>query len=242
MSGLRVFPLLLVRGMRLVPWWHIGLGLVAAFGLAATRRTTYLDDTVFGLRVAAVALAASAAFVFDDPAVNLLDSKPVAAWMQRTARVVVAFPAVVAGWWILVTWMEAPLRADDQVTATVPHVALSIEMAALLGIVWAAAMVTQRSGTEGGGLVAAPALLVVVVVLLLLPERWSVFASPAAPPLPGEAASLQWEAWIDAHRRWAALSAASWTVVVVGLRGTTRHRRRRWHPTRDTEYEKLRSR
>lgn len=242
MNGLRVFPLLLVRGMRLVPWWHIGLGLVAAFGLAATRRTTYLDDSVFGLRVAAVALAASAAFVFDDPAVNLLDSKPVAAWLQRTARLIVALPAVIVGWWMLVTWMEAPLRADDQVTATVPHVALSIEMAALLGIVWAAAMLAQRFGSDSGGLVAAPALLAVVVVLLLLPQRWSVFATPAAPPLPEEAASLQWEEWIDAHRRWAALAVASWTVVVVGLRGTARQHRRRWHRTRDTENEKLRSR
>ena len=240
MSGLLVFRLVLARVIRLVPWWHLGLGLVAAIGLAATRRTTYLDDTVFGLRVAAVAVAASAAFVFDDPATNLLDSKPVPAWLQRTARLVVVLPAVVAGWWLLVVWMETPLRSGDGPIATVPYAALSIEMAALLGIVWAAAMLVQRPGGEGGGLVAAPTLLVVVVVLVLLPVRWAVFASPASPPLPGEAASLQWEGWIDAHRRWAALGAVAWAAALVGVAGTTQQRRP-WHATRDGRTEKLRT-
>ncbi len=219
------FLLVLGRAFRLVPWWHLGLGLVAAFGLAATRRTGYLDDPVFGLRVAAVALAATAAFVFDDPATNLLDSKPIPGWLQRTARLVLVVPAVVAGWWVLVAWMEAPLKAVDEGLASVPRLALSVELAALVGIVWAVATLTQRSGRESGGMAAALTLFAVVVVLLMLPERWAVFASPAAEPLAGEP-SLRWEAWIDAHRRWAALAVVAWVAVVVGLRGSAlRHRR-----------------
>lgn len=226
MGAIRMFPLVLVRSLRLIPWWHLALGLIAAGALAATRRTTYPDDLVFGLRIAGVALAASAAFVFDDPAVSLVDGKPVPLGVQRSARLALALPAVGAGWWMLVRWMEAGLGAvSDRAMATLPRLAVSLEFATLLGIVWAVATLVMRTGRDAGGMAAALSLLAIVVALVLLPERWSVFSSPAVAPLPGEGPSVGWDAWVDAHRRWAVLAVAAWAGVVLGLVGSTR---RRW--------------
>lgn len=226
MSTLRAFPWVLVRTVRLIPWWQLGLGLIAAFALAATRRNPYPDDLVFGLRVAAVALAASAAFVFDDPAVSVMDGKPVPLALQRTARLSLALPAVAVGWWILLGWMEAGLGPLDQrQMETLPRLALSLEFATLLGIVWAVATLVMRTGRDAGGTVAALSLLAIVVVLILLPERWSLFPSPVVAPLPGEAVSVRWEAWVDAHRRWAVLAIVSWAGVTIGVAGSGR---RQW--------------
>lgn len=230
MGAFRTFPWILVRSLRLIPWWHLGLGLVAAIALAATGRNPYPDDLVFGLRVAAVALAASVAFVFDDPAVSVMDGKPVSLALQRIARLTLALPVIAAGWWVLLGWMEAALGpADERAMETLPRLALSLEFAALLGIVWAVATLAMRTGQEAGGNVAALALLVIVVVLVLLPERWSLFPSPAVAPSPGETASIRWEAWVDAHRRWAVLAIAAWAGVALGLAGSTR---RQWFARR----------
>jgi hypothetical protein len=230
-TRLRTLPALLARTARVVPWWHLALGVVAAFGLAWPRRAgpwTNQDDAVFGLRLAAVALAASAAFVFDDPAASLEEGKPVPVGMQRTARLLLVVPAMAAAWWALVVWMEAGLRPlDDGTVQTVPRLAVSVEMAALLGVVWAVATHAVRSHRDGG-MVAVPVLLGVVIVLLMLPERWSLFPSPWPPPAPGEAAPAEWQAWLDAHRRWAALGAAAWTATLLGLRGPGRRRIVAW--------------
>ncbi len=242
MTRFRVLPGVLLRTARVVPWWHLGLGLVAAVGLAWSRRAgewTTQDDAVFGLRVAAVALAASAAFAFDDPAENLLEGKPVPVGLQRTARLILALPAVAAAWWALVLWMESGLRPlDDGTMLTVPRLALSVEMAALVGVVWAVATHAARVIGDGGGVVAATALLAIVVGLILLPDRWSVFPSPWPPPAAGEAPSSQWLAWLDAHHRWAALAGVAWASTLLGLRGTSRRRwtvRRSLIPVRDTK-------
>jgi hypothetical protein len=217
---LRILPRLVGRSLRLVPWWHLGLGLLAAFALAVSRRNPYPDDLVFGLRVGAVALAASAAFVFDDPAVTLLDGKPVPLSLQRLARLVVALPAVAAAWWLLLSWMEAGVGSgEEQIVAGLPRLALSLEFAALLGCVWAVATLAMRTGRDGAGMVAALSFLILVVVLVLLPERWSLFPSPAVAPTPGEAASERWEMWVDGHRRWAGLAAAAWVATGFGLLG-----------------------
>ena len=223
MGARRTFPLVLVRSLRLIPWWHLGLGLVAAVALAATRRNPNPDDLVFGLRIAAVPLAASAAFVFDDPALNVMDGKPVPLALQRIARLALVLPVIVAGWMVLLGWMEAGLGPiDERAMATLPRLALSLEFAALLGIVWAVAMLAVRTGQDAGGNVAALTLLAIVVVLILLPQRWSLFPSPTPAPLPGEAASPQWEAWIEVHRRWAVIATVAWTGVALGLPGSTR--------------------
>ncbi len=226
MGAFRAFPWVLVRSVRLIPWWHLGLGLVAAVALAATRRNPYPDDLVFGLRVAAVALAAGASFVFDDPAVSVMDGKPVPLVLQRIARLTLAIPVIVVGWWVLLGWMETGLGpTDERAMATLPRLALSLEFAALLGIVWAVATLAVRADRDTGGTAAALSLLAVVVVLLLLPERWSVFPSPAVAPSFGEAASERWEAWIDGHRRWALVAALAWVGVALGLVGSSRRHR-----------------
>ncbi|HEX9643565.1 MAG TPA: hypothetical protein VGC11_06180 [Acidimicrobiia bacterium] len=229
MTTIRVVPAVLYRSARLVPWWHLVLGLVAAVALAATRRTDYVDDVVFGLRVGAVALAVSLAFVLDDPALSVTDGKPVPLWLPRLARLALVLPVPAAGWWLLMDWMEAEMQSTPETAATtVPRVALTIELAAFVGIVLGFAALVVRSGREAGGLVAAVALLGAVVALLMLPERWRVFASPASPPLPGEAPSPIWEVWVDAHRRWAAIAAAGWVALAVGVRGPARGRLARW--------------
>lgn len=226
MGAFRAFPWVLVRSVRLIPWWHLGLGLVAAVALAATRRNPYPDDLVFGLRVAAVALAASASFVFDDPAVSVMDGKPVPLVLQRIARLTLALPVIVVGWWVLLGWMETGLGPlGERAIPTLPRAALSLEFAALLGIVWAVATLVMRADRDTGGTTAALSLLAVVVVFLLLPERWSVFPSPAVASLPGEAASERWEAWIDGHRRWALFAALAWAGVALGLVGSSRRHR-----------------
>jgi len=224
---IRTFPRVVARTVRLIPWWHLGLGLAGAFALAVSRRNPYPDDLVFGLRVGAVAFAASTAFVFDDPAVSLLDGKPVPLSLQRLARLLVTLPIVAAGWWIFLSWMDAGLGplAERQM-ATLPRTAVSLEFAALAGIVWAVAALVMRTGWEAGGIAAAVSLLAVVLVLLLIPERWAFFTSPAVAPLPGQAASSIWLAWVDAHRRWAVLDAVAWAGVAIGVIASTRRRSR----------------
>lgn len=236
MGALRTFPWVLVRSWRLIPWWHLGLGLVAAVALAATRRNPYPDDLVFGLRVAAIALAASATFVFDDPAANVMDGKPVPPALQRIARLSLALPAIVVGWLVLLGWMEAGLGPiDERAMETLPRLDLSLEFAALLGIGWAVATLATRTGQDPGGNVAALTLLAIVVILILLPERWSLFPSPANAPLLDEAASPQWEAWIEGHRRWAVLAVTAWAGVALGLVGSTR---RQWLTRRHRTFVK----
>ena len=220
---IRTFPRVVARTVRLIPWWHLGLGLAGAFALATARRNPYPDDLVFGLRVGAVTFAASVAFIFDDPAVSLLDGKPVPLSLQRLARLMVILPVVAAGWWSFLSWMDAGLGplAKRQM-ATLPRTAVSLEFAALAGIVWAVAALVMRSGREAGGIAAAVSLLAVVLVLLLVPERWSFFPSPAVAPMPGQTAPSMWLAWVDAHRRWAGLAAVAWAGVALGIVGSTR--------------------
>ncbi|MEZ5174593.1 MAG: hypothetical protein R2823_00090 [Acidimicrobiia bacterium] len=216
-STLRTFPWVLFRSLRLIPWWYLGLGLAAAFALATTRRNPYPDDLVFGLRVGAVALATSTAFVFDDPAGNIMDGKPVPLSLQRAARLFVALPVVAASWWLLVTWMEAGLGPqNERAIAALPKWALTLELVTLVGVVWAVATLVMLTGRDAGGTVAALSLLTVVVLLVLLPERWSVFPSLAVAPEPG------WEAWVDGHRRWAGIAVIAWAAVALGVVGSTR--------------------
>jgi hypothetical protein len=220
---IRTFPRVVARTVRLIPWWHLGLGLAGASALAASRRNPYPDDLVFGLRVGAVAFAASAAFVFDDPAVSLLDGKPVPLSLQRLARLVVTLPVVAAGWWVFLSWMNSGLGtvAEGGMRA-LPRTSLTLEFTALVGIVWVIAVLVMRTGREAGGMAAAISLLTVVVVLLLLPERWSFFPSPAIAPAAGETPSAMWLAWLDAHRRWAVLATVAWTGIAYGISGTSR--------------------
>lgn len=223
MSRSRTLAQVLMRSARLVPWWHLGLGIAAAFALAATRRHPYPNDLVFGLRAGAVALAASAAFVFDDPAASIVSGKPVPISIQRLSRLVLALPVVGVAWVVLFGWMNAGLGPVEQrAMPALPFWSLTLELMGLFGIVWAVATLVMSSGREAAGAAAVATLLVVVVALLLLPRQLAFFPSPASPPLPGEVASSEWEAWVAAHRRWTLLAVSAWAAVGLGLVGRIR--------------------
>ena len=211
---IRTFPRVVARTVRLIPWWHLGLGLAGAFALAASRRRTCIPRTIacsgsgwwpwrLRRRLRSCSTIRRSACSTASRCLCRCSASPASFVM----------PAVAAGWWVLIVWMESGLAtAAEDAAATVPRMALSLEMVALLGVVWAVATLLLRTGREAGGIVAATSLLTVVVGCSWLPERWSLFPSPA--PRPGqERHRRDGRAWVDAHRRWAALAALAWVGV-----------------------------
>lgn len=216
---------MLVRPVaRLVPWWHLAAGATIALLIVwHARRVPYatLDSIVSAIRLAAIPLVLSAAFLLDDPTEDTLSGTPVPIGVRRALRLVPAL-VLVAGVWcaLLVIAERAPAihdvlarrlaGGDPRVDGWVlPWVALSIEATTLLGLAFAAAGYGLRlSADRSGGMVATATVLGAVVVASLIPPRWSLMLRP-------EVAEGMWRA---AHVRWACLACLALVLLVHASR------------------------
>ena len=161
-----------------LPAGALGLGVLTLDG-----------PVVLELRLAAVALAAGAAFVLDDPAAETIAASPTPLLFRRLLRAALALPVVAALWALLL------LHAD-----AAPAWALTLELAAMLATTLAVAALAAPLVPDGrGGVAAAPALLVLLgAAALALPDGLTLFA---AGPL-----DARWEA---SHERWASVLVAA---------------------------------
>lgn len=149
-------------------------------------------DPVTQLRLAAIALCAGAAFTLDDAAATITESAPTSRLFRRLLRVALVAPLAAGLWTALLAY-----AGED------PRTAVTVELAALLGVTLAAAALAVPFVPDGrSGLAATPAVLVfVALAALALPDGWTLFASGPNDPV-----------WVSSHGRWAA-------VLVFGLLG-----------------------
>lgn len=179
---------LLVRpSVRSAAW--LGLLPAGALGLAVLS----LDGPVLlKLRLAAVALCVGAAFVLDDAAAETTASAATPLVFRRLVRIALVLPLIAGLWALLLAYAGTGFDG-----------ALTLELAAMLAVVLAAAALAAPLLPEGrGGLAAAPTLLVLVALAAVaLPDTWTLFASG-----PEDAR------WAGSHERWA-------VVLVAGVAG-----------------------
>lgn len=205
---------------KLVPWAHVCAGTVLAFGVVSAVRGNEWADVpavVHAVRVGAVAIAVSLAFVFDDPTEAMLAGTPVTVAVRRSVRLVVVLP-LVALLWVGLLWWAWSTPAIQQTTASWPGLplpvsALTLEVGALAAVALASSAVSMwRSRSTTGGLVAGPAGLAAAAALLLLPPSLALWVPYAPAPPVNSVTDARWLAWVAAHQRWAAL-------IVFGLLG-----------------------
>ena len=144
---------------------------------------------VLELRLAAVALAAGAAFVLDDPAAETIAASPTPLLFRNLLRAALALPLVAALWTVLLLYADVA-----------PAWALTLELAAMLAATLAIAALAAPLVPDGrGGVAAAPALLVLLgAAALALPDGLTLFA---AGPLDAR--------WGASHERWASVLVAA---------------------------------
>lgn len=219
--------------VRLLPWWHLGIGATfAAVIVWSGQGDSHL--TIYGmtrlLRLAMACLALSVAFVLDDPTEDDLAAAGLPVAARRTVRLGLTVPLLAALWaGLLAAAVSAPALKPPPGAAAVdgfvlPVWALSLEFGALVALTLAAAGVAiRRSADRVGGLVAAPATLAMLGAALLLPERWSLFLPPWAAPTDGQP-TPGWLAWVASHQRWALLGVAAVTVLMWAGRDAGRRR------------------
>ena len=159
---------------------------VGALGLGVL---TLDGPVVLELRLAAVALAAGAAFVLDDPAAETIAASPTPLLFRNLLRAALALPSVAVLWVLLLLYADAA-----------PAWALTLELAAMLAATLAIAALAAPLVPDGrGGIAAAPALLVLLgAAALALPDGFTLFA---AGPF-----DVRWDA---SHERWASILVAA---------------------------------
>lgn len=194
MSRGRHARLLVGPTVRLASW----RALPAAGALAVAMVHFSSAPPVLELRLAAIALCVAAAFVLDDPAAQTLAASPTPLLFRRLLRTTLLL-ALLAALWMIVLW-----SAGEHVMT-----ALTLELATMLVVTLAAAVVaTPRISDGRGGVAAAPALLIILTAaLLLLPTAWTLFARDPADP-----------AWQASHVRWALLLAIAAAAFLAASR------------------------
>ena len=152
---------------RAISWRPLAGGSV--IGLAVLAWLRMRDAGTFGLvgglRVAAVLLAAGAAFALDDPAATTLASSPTPLSTRRSMRMAMALGACFATWAVMLSIAGSPAR-----TAAA---GLSVEAAGMLAVALAAASVATPWMANGrGGLAGGPTLVSFLLTAMLVQQCW----------------------------------------------------------------------
>jgi len=185
-----------------IHWQPVVVGTLLAAILIAIKAPDIAStgSAILWLRLIAIVLASSACFVLDDDAAQLLASSPFSLARRRALRILVAAGLVA------VPWAACVMVLAGRPTVDVPVTALTLELAALLGIGLAAAAVLDRStGVPDAGVVASPLVVALALLAFRLPERWALYVGPGS-------------GWVDAHLRWAGLLAAAALVLAWCMR------------------------
>ncbi len=164
---------------RTVPWKPLARAMVAGIAIIAVGSRV---GVMSRLSFAAAVVAATTAFVLDDPAGSTLAATATSLPVRRLLRASAA--VVAAGLW----WFGAVALAAHRVGA-VPMRALTLEFATFVAVALAASAGAARLGDRtGGGYAGAIVTLVCFASTLLPPQPWLPLA--AAPTAPGATARL----------------------------------------------------
>lgn len=186
---------------RTIAWWQLALGGAAALTLLELigRRPPGADveQLIVGLRFAMLAVALSATFVLDDPTEDTVCAVPLPLALRRGLRIAVALPMLTAVWIGLVAYAHA----DPQLVEPLPVAELTLELAALVAVVFAVAALSS-------GVAAGPVLLVVVVLAAFVLPPWARLYT----------SHTDVAVWSSAHQRWELLLVVALATLSVANR------------------------
>jgi len=203
--------LLIAPTARAMAWAPAAIAAGIALAIVGNdlRRTTDPFLATMSLRNAALALAAGAAFVLDDPAAPTIESLPPSAMFRRAVRVGLLVCSVLPVWTTLA--IASSMRAPG-----VPVAALTLETAATVAFVVTAAAVMIKTGRLVVGALVVPMALVFRMIGERLPDRWTLFGG-----FPGT------NLWTEAHQHWGSFLVLSLAVLLVSTLDPARRRRLR---------------
>jgi hypothetical protein len=187
----------LVRSLRLAPFGP-GAAAVVAF-LVARRGGTH--DVLGDLRVLGLLLALGSGYVLDDGAAVTLQASPYGLARRLWLRIGCAAAVVTPLWTAMLGYLLPSAPASDRWAL---GLGLTVELAAVLAVVWAIAVWGRRRGIEHPGVITSPALL----ASLLLAASMS-----RAPVLVGPGPQ-----WTSAHVRWSIILVGATCVLLSGMR------------------------
>lgn len=164
---------------RVTPWQFLGFTAGITFVLSASFGTSEAGVMAWRLRLASVALAATATFFFDDPAAVTLAPSPTPLLIRRMHRLI-GLAAAVGGWWAA-TILLLHIRFDLDVPSN-----LLLEFAACAAVsISLAISATRWSGSHAPGMVGAVIAPAWFALGHIPRPDWLVI-----PPAPGAQASV----------------------------------------------------
>ena len=186
----------LVRSVRVVP---LVVGAVAVATLWA--HPSGVADVTGPLRVVGLVLALAGGFVLDDAAAITLQASPYSLARRLWLRIGCAAAVIGPLWGIALVRLLSHAPASQRATL---GLGLTVELAAALAVVWAAAAWCRRRGVHEPGIATAPVLLGLIFVGA---------AQDTVPMLVGPGAN-----WLIAHLRWTAVLTCALACLVYATR------------------------
>jgi hypothetical protein len=187
----------LVRSLHLVPFGP-GAAAVVAF-LVARRGGTH--DALGDLRVLGLLLALGSGYVLDDGAAVTLQASPFGLARRLWLRIGCAAAVVTPLWMSMLAYLLPSAPASDRWDL---GLGLTVELAAVLAVVWAVAAWGRRRGIEHPGIITTPALLASLVLAASM-SRAPMLVRPGPQ-------------WMQAHVRWSGLLVGATCVLLAGMR------------------------
>ena len=205
----------LVRSLRLAPF-GASAAAVAAF-LVARRGGTH--DVLGDLRVLGLLLALGSGYVLDDGAAVTLQASPYGLARRLWLRIGCAAAVVTPLWMAMLAYLLPSAPASDRWAL---GLGLTVELAAVLTVVWAIAAWGRRRGVEHPGIITTPALLASLFLAASI-SRAPMLVEPGPQ-------------WTPAHVRWSGILVGATCVLLAGMRDpAARWRSTDHHPSRERQ-------
>lgn len=194
----------LLRSLRLAPF-VTSAAAVAAF-LVARRGGTH--DVIGDLRVLGLLLALGSGYVLDDGAAVTLQASPYSLARRLWLRIGCAAAFVTPQWTAMLAYLLPSAPAGDRWAL---GLGLTVELAAVLAVVWAVAAWGRRYGFDHPGIITTPVLLASLLVAASISR---------APMLVGPGPQ-----WTPAHLRWSGILVGATCLLLAGMRDPAARRR-----------------
>lgn len=193
----------LVRSVRVTPFVT---SLVAGAVFLVARGD--MQDVMGNLRVLGLLLALGSGYVLDDGAAVTLQASPYSLARRLWLRIGCGAVFVVPLWMVLLVAFLPSAPSGDRWTI---GLGLTIELVAVLTVIWAVAAWGRRFGIENPGIITTPALVASLLMTASI---------PSAPMLVGLGTQ-----WTHAHVRWLWVLVGAFGVLMVGMRDPAGRRR-----------------
>jgi hypothetical protein len=167
----RQWTALIRPSIRVVSWQPMARAQMAGLVFIAFATKPSADQR---LSIAGAAVAATGAFVLDDPAMATIDAAPTSLPRRRVQRASIAV-VTVALWWIIVATISGVRSRTD-----LPLTSRTIELGTLVAIALAVSAAASAAGDRtAGGIAGAVFVGVWFALSLLPPSRWLPFPAHA---------------------------------------------------------------